>query len=110
MSFEHRTFGWNAFDGLLAELGSIPDFCFEVSESPYQPATPMALCKGRDEDLTTTQPLRIMHYEYRRSGVMVAEEILVIDDRDCDGCSIVSTITYPLGERPNVPPPIVRKP
>jgi hypothetical protein len=109
MGWLHGTFGRSAYDNFVGELKSQG---FEVwpkkTPSPNQPRR-KRLCRGQD-GLSNDLPLRITRFRFPswdRNIWMIVEEILAVDDRDCNGASIVSLLVYPEGHRPDPPPPVV---
>lgn len=110
MGWEHGTFGRGAYDAFLADLRNdkYNDFTIVKLDNPNQPEY-KRLCRGRDLDCKRSLPLRMARFNYagRRDNWYVVEEVLAVDDRDCDGASIVSLIVYPEGCRPAVSPPLM---
>jgi len=110
MGYDHRTIGWDDFDSfkyfhegpdwLEEEHGEpiITDYCLHNStcvwDDPFQ---------EKRRPCEHMQRLRIAVFKDDSSNqLMVAEEWLAIEDRDCDGIDVVKLAVYRLGHRPRL--------
>lgn len=106
MSYDHRTVGFSEYDSFLyfsdatdwleEERGEyiITDYCAHNCHCTHI---------SDEEVCPHMQRLRIAVFRDPISQeIMVAEEWLAVEDRDCDGTDVVKLAVYRLGHRPRL--------
>lgn len=123
MSWEHGTFGWEAYEAFVTGLRSA-DISYAEEKKPEAYVRGQDLncggCHGYcDYDLETEvhsgnlcpcckgtcghrQNLRIARWTTPNGRKMVVEEYLAVEDHDCDGESSVDIAVYEKGQRPDL--------
>ena len=102
MGYERKVIGRQAFEEFANEIlkdGGSVDLIAHPSPQPCP-------------EYYLPDQLRCIEFRcptWNRGVRMVAEEVLVVDHRDCDGRSVVSMIVYHKGRRPKIAPPISLK-
>ncbi len=93
MSWDHGTYGWERYDGILSALRqrSIP-YVEELKDEEYS--------RGADLD-EERQYLRIARFTNTDKKSMIVEEYLAVEDNDCDGRNLVDVVIYEEGCKPN---------
>ncbi len=99
MGHERVVVGRSGFEAFVREM-KLSGAQIELVPNPH-PA-PKRL-RNEIED----SPLRMAefrHSHWGRSVIFVAEEVLTVEDEDCDGAHLVTFVTYPKGQRPPMTP------
>lgn len=123
MSWDHGTYGWEAYESFVATLalagiqvteerkeeayvrgqdmncGSCGGNCDFDSETEEHTGERCECCRGV---CGHKQNLRIGRFVDSDGRRMVVEEYLAIDDRDCDGRSLIAISLYEEGHRLNL--------
>lgn len=123
MSWDHGTYGWEAYENFVFALkvagtpvveerkeeayvrgsdlncGGCNGYCnWDILAEKFDGEL-CACCRGTCDH---KQNLRIGRFASLNGQRMVVEEYLAVDDRDCDGGSIVAISVYEEGLRPNL--------
>lgn len=94
MSWSHQTVGWDKFEAFVLALRKAGIVVLEEEKAEV-------LTRGFDLDDRKAH-LRIAYFKTKRGKRMVVEEWLQVEDRDCDGTSVVDIAIYAYGRRPSL--------
>jgi len=106
MGYDHRTVGFDEYDSFRFFYEGQEWLEEEIGEPIITDFYRYWLARNRDPENQGNgylQRLRIAIFRDESSNqLMVAEEWLAVEDRDCDGTDVVKLAVYRLGHRPRL--------
>ena len=102
MGYDHVTVGWEHFDNYVEAVRQAPlRSGIEITtENNQETDDLMSLEMKRRVD--PGDCLRQAKFTNWQGEPMIVEEVILVEDQDCDGVSLVGIIVYPEGKRPPV--------